>query len=97
MLDFLKEGNISDKTIRYINDHFSSNDIMALCANCEECLKIINMFKKIGIINIDELLINETYIFLKLSNRVYDKLFKNDIVSLVNEVNEDYTSIENYI
>lgn len=97
MLDFLKEGNIKDETIKYIDDNFSNNDIMALCDNREECLKIISMLDKIGIINVDDLLINETYIFLKLANRVYDKLIKYDIVSVVNEVNEDYIAIEKYI
>lgn len=97
MLDFLKNANISDATISYINNNFSSNDIMALSDNSDECLKIISYFRKIGLNKIEELLINETYIFLKLYNRVIDKLSKYDIVSLVNDVNEDYTCIEKYM
>ena len=58
MLDFLKEGNIKDDTIKYINDNFSNDDIMALCDNRDECLKIINILKRIGITNIDDLLTN---------------------------------------
>lgn len=97
MLDFLKNANISDATISYINNNFSSNDIIALSDNSDECLKIISYFRKIGLTRIEDLLINETYIFLKLYNRLIDKLSKYDIVSLVNDVNEDYTCIEKYM
>ena len=97
MLDFLKKENISEITINYLEENSSSNDIMALRDNNYECLKIISYFKEIGITNIDELLMYETYIFLKLSARVVDKLSECDIDIFVNEVNEDYTNIEKYI
>lgn len=97
MLDFLKDANISYTTINYINNNFSSNDIIALADNQDECIKTISLFKELGFKNIEELLINETYIFLKLSNKISDKLSRYDISTLIDDVNEDYTYIEKII
>lgn len=97
MLDFLKEANITDTTINYIYNNFSSNDIMALSDNATECLKIMLYLKTIGITTIEDLLVNETYIFLKLYNRVVYTLSKQNILTLVDDINNDYTAIEKYI
>ena len=97
MLDFLQKENISKETIDIIYNRLDSNVITALIDNKEECLKIINYLKNIGINNIEDLLIYETYIFLKLSGRVKDSLKKHDLNTLVNDINEDYSMIENYI
>ncbi len=97
MLDFLKMLNISDDTINYINDNFSNNDIMALYDNSNECIQTITYFRKIGLTVIEELLIYEPYIFLKLFNEVIEHISKYDIISLVDDVNGDYTHIEKYI
>ena len=97
MLDFLKVANISDTTIDYMYNNFSSNDIMSLSDNANECLKIILYLNTLGIIPIEDLLVNETYIFLKLYNRVENTLSKYDILTLVDDINNDYTTIEKYI
>ena len=97
MLDFLKVAKISDTTIDYMYNNFSSNDIMSLSDNANECLKIILYLKTLGIIPIEDLLVNETYIFLKLYNRVENTLSKYDILTLVDDINNDYTTIEKYI
>lgn len=97
MLDFLRDLNISYETINYMNDTLSTNEIMALKDNKKECLKIIALFNGMGIDNVEDLLINETYIFLKTSNRVFNELSKHDIKEIIKEVNEDYASIEDYI
>ena len=97
MLDFLKGTNISNDTINYIKSNFSKNDIMALSDNRDECLRIISYFENIGIIKIDDLLIYETYIFLKLYNRVIDKLSNYNIKTFIEDVNEDYINIEKYM
>ena len=97
MLDFLKNASISDSTITYLNSNLSSNDIMALSDNSDECLKIIFYLRNIGITIVEDLLINETSVFLKTYNRVIATLSKYDINILINDVNEDYTNIEKYI
>ena len=97
MLDFLQKENISNETIDIIYNKLPSNVIETLIDNEEECLKIIKLLKSIGIKNIEDLLIYETYIFLKLSGRVADSIKEHDINTLVNDINEDYSSVENYI
>ena len=97
MLDFLKKANISDSTIDYIKETFPSSTVANLEDSQEECLKTISLFRKLGIKEIEELLKYETYIFVKLTNEIADRLSKYNIKEVVEEINEDYVSIEKYI
>ena len=97
MLDFLKEADISDATIDYILNNFSNNDLMSLVDNEEECLKTISLLRKLGIENIEDLLMYESYVFMKLSNRVLEEMSKYDISQIVLEINDDYSYIEKIV
>ena len=97
MLDFLQKENISKETIDIIYNRLDSNVIASLIDNEEECIKIINLLKDIGINNIEDLLMYETYIFLKQSGRVKDSLKEHDLNTIVNDINEDYSMVEKYI
>lgn len=97
ILDFLKKVNISDQTINYLKENLNVNILDALNDNQTEVLKIISLFKTIGLIPIEELLMYESHIFLKSSKRVYSELLKYDIPTIVDEINEDYFLIENYL
>ena len=97
MLDFLQKENISKETIDIIYNRLDSNVITSLIDNEEECIKIINLLKDIGINNIEDLLMYETYIFLKQSGRVKDSLKEHDLNTIVNDINEDYSMVEKYI
>ena len=97
MLSFLKEASISDDTIEEILTNFPYDIVIALDNNKKECLKIIELFKKIGITNIEDLLIYESYIFLKSYNRITDKLANCVVSKFVEEVNDDYAYIEKLI
>ena len=97
MLDFLNKAGISEETIKYMNENFSGNDKIALFDNQKECLKTILLLKNLKIINIEDLLRYEAYIFLKSSDDIYYKLSKNDLTKVVEEINNDYAIIEEYI
>lgn len=97
MIDFLKQVEISDENLKLLYKQYSSNDLISLNSNSKECLKIIEFFKMIGISNIEELLINEMYVFCKLSNEIVSKFRRYNITTLVEAINNDYTIIESVI
>ena len=97
MVDFLKKVGVSDETINYINKNFSTDSISALSDNEEECINIITLLKTMGIINIEDLLIYETYIFYKSSDEIYYELSKHNLPDIAKEIINDYSKIEEYI
>lgn len=93
MIDFLKEYNISENTIEELKKQ-SSSFLFDLNCNEEECCKIINYLRTIGIENIDELLLYETDIFFKNKSKVELAFSKHNINELVELINQDYQEIE---
>lgn len=91
MIEFLITAGISNETINLIKKNNSSNDLYNLYCNQDECLKIIDYLRKIGIKNIDKLLINEIQIFYNIASDVSQKITSG----IVEEINNDYTFIEN--
>ena len=63
--------------------------------NQEECIKIIEYLRKIGITCINELLIYEIDLFKKDLDYIIKKISKFNIPVFVNIVNDEYTAIEN--
>ncbi len=61
--------------------------------NIENSIRIIDLFKDIGIKNIDLLLINRLEIFCYKYEDIIDRLDKFDIKSLVELINNDINTI----
>ena len=59
--------------------------------------KIIDFFKNIGIKNIDELLLNRYYIFLKDSDSIVSAFNNIDLVNTVLKINDSYDYIDEII
>lgn len=94
MIDFLKEINIKDEVLVEIIKTNNPSALSSLSVNEEECLKIINYMKEIGLICIDELLINRIDLFLSSFEKFIKKLSKFNIPVLVQLVNMDYATID---
>lgn len=94
MIDFLKKHGVSNKTIEEIKRTQSPSFMFDLNCNEEECIKIINYLKGIGINNVDELLLFEPEIFFKTCINVITAFSKTDIEELVELINEDIFNIE---
>ena len=96
MLDFLKKANINQDTIDYMYKNIEFNEIYDVSINEEECLKIIDYLKKIGIKDIDSLLKYELQIFYKDELKIMNlfKKYEKNLTELVAQINEDYTIIE---
>ena len=57
MIDFLKKTNINEDILIEIIKNNNPSSLSSLSINEEECVKIINYMKEIGLTCIDELLI----------------------------------------
>ena len=91
MLDFLKLVDISDSTLEIINKTYDDAMKFNLSMNDENCLGIIIFMKKVGIKNIDDLLIDKPDWFLKTSEDLIEKIISNK--ELINQINEDYNNV----
>ena len=94
MIDFLKDYNIAETTIEQLKKTQSPSFLFDLNCNEEECVKIINYLREIGINNIDELLLYESEIFFKTKKNVEIAFLNCDKEELVELINEDDSNIE---
>ena len=94
MIDFLEDLGIKRDTILKLNKIYEINQLYDLSCNKEECSKIIEYFRTIGIIEVDKLIEYRLDLFYKTLSQVeklFQKLGESTIVTLINE---DYTNIE---
>lgn len=94
MIDFLKKINIKEDVLIEIIKNNNPSALSSLSINEDECLKIINYMREIGIACIDELLINRIDLFLSSFDKFIKKLSKFNIPVLVQLVNTDYATID---
>ena len=73
------------------------DEVLCLACNHENVKKIIDFFKNIGIRNIDELLLNRYYIFLKDSDNIISAFNNIDLVNTVLKINDSYEYIDEII
>lgn len=94
MLEFLKNCNINDKTIKEIEASNDKSYLFDLNCNKQECIKIIEYLKEIGITKVDEILVNNTDIFFKTKEEIKEALSNFEISSYVKEINNNYNEID---
>ena len=92
MIDFLIECDIEHDTLEVMNSKYPA-ELFDLACNKNEIVKIIKYLRSIGINNIDELLIYETWLFYKTFDFVKDSFSKFDVLKLVSKINENYEEI----
>ena len=94
MIDFLKQVDIKEEVLIEIVKNNNPSSLSSLSINEEECLKIINYMKEMGLTCIDELLINRIDLFLSSFDKFVKKLSKFNIPILVQLTNTDYATID---
>jgi len=95
MIDFLKEIEIEEEIINEIKKYNNDASIFDLSCNEEDCLKIINYLKEIGILNINDLLIYRIDVFKLSLEELVKKFSKFNIPLFVNLINDDFVTIDN--
>lgn len=95
MIDFLKTAGISEEVINTMYEMNEDSVLYNLSCIQDDCLKIIEYLKELGIKNIDELLLYELNIFYLEYDEIVKKFSKFNIPVFVNLINNDYVVIEN--
>lgn len=98
-MEFLEELNFSKEAIKKIIDNNSNIDLYELSSNGTDVSKIIEYFREMGISDdtIIDMLININYIFFRDLDDIKKSLSSENIEDVVDIVNGDYLSIEEYI
>lgn len=96
MIDFLKYCNISKETIDKIYLQIDEPILFSLDSNRDECAKIIEILRYIGIDNhiIENILLSRIDVFLMSSDEFIDKIKKIGISNFVEIVNNDWIDID---
>ena len=93
-MDFLKNVGVSEYTISEMQRILNEATLYNLKANAENCLAIILYLQKIGVSNIDELLLFRPEWFLNVPEKFIIK-FERRKPQLINQINNgDYLEIE---
>ena len=92
MIDFLLDCGINKDTINELNKKYPT-ELFDLSCNKKEIVKIINYLRDIGVIDIDELLTYETWLFYKTLDFVKERITKFDVNELVSKINSNYEEI----
>lgn len=96
-MDFLKKVAIKDDVIEKIIVNNSRQCLFNLECNQDECIKIIEFIKNVGIKTVDELLINLPEIFIQPISVFMKKLSRYDILEVINVVNSNPLMIEKFL
>lgn len=96
MIDFLKYCNISKETIDKLYVQIDEPVLFCLDSNRDECAKIIEILRRIGIDNhiIENILLSRIDVFLMSSDEFIDKIKKIGISNFVEIVNNDWIDID---
>ena len=98
MIDFLYNTGLNNDIVKKMNDTYDETNLFNLSCNEDECIKIINLMKQIGIkIDIIEsLLVIKLDWFLNTCDEIINILRKTDILEFINRINNDPFVIEEY-
>lgn len=94
-MKFLLDLGIKEKTINSIYTKYDEGVIDNFKVEEDNVEEVINYFREIGIVDIDNLLIFDLTIFTKDVDYIKKCFNKHDIKELVKFINEDLTTIVN--
>lgn len=93
MIEFLNKY-LDNTSINEINTKLDNTILYNLNCNMKNALEIINYLRSIGIINIKDLIIHKTDIFLDNKDNIVNLFSKFNINDIVNRINNNYEVID---
>lgn len=87
-MDFLKEVNISEETIDYLNSNINEQELNSIYLYVEDIESAIKYFQEIGVTVVENLLKYDFHIFMpgrETLERAISKLDKQSFVSALNQ------------
>ena len=97
MIQDIELIGVGKNLIEKLMKNLEYDEVLCLACNHENVKKIIDFFKNIGIRNIDELLLNRYYIFLKDSDSIINTFNNIDLVNTILKINDSYEYIDEII
>ena len=94
MIEDIELIGLNDDLLEEMKRVLSYDNLLNLACNYKNVKESIELLKSYGISNINELIINRHYIFLKGKDKIALKFSKFDIKNLVSLINQDYTVID---
>ena len=97
MIENIKLIGVDDNTIEKMVNILGYDIVLNMACNHELVNKNIQLLKSVGINNIEQLLLNREYIFLKDNDFIKNCLSKYNLQPIVPLINEDYSVIDEII
>ena len=94
MLEYIYLTGLNNELIEELTNTLEHNEILSLACNHERVKSNIELLKSFGIKNIDDLLLNRNYLFLKSTEEIAKKFSKFNIPVITELINTDYTVID---
>ena len=94
MIEDLELIGLDEDLLEEMKQVLSYDNLLNLACNYKNVKESIELLKSYGIKNINELILNRHYIFLKGKEKLSLEFSKFDIKTFVALINEDYTTID---
>lgn len=94
MIEYISLAGIEDELKEKMLDVLGYDNVLNLACNYKLVKNNIDLFKQLGIENIEDLLLYKDYIFLKETRDIFNNFSKFNISEIVNLINNDYDAID---
>ena len=94
MIEYIALAGISDELKDKMIDVLGYDSVLNLACNYKLVKNNIDLLKQLGILDIESLLLNKYYIFLKETRDIFNNFTKYNISEIINLINEDYDAID---
>lgn|SRR5574344_487310 len=97
MIEDLKLIGLPDDLILKMNERLNDDILLSLAFNHDLVKENLGYFKSIGINNLDELMLRRPDIFTLKPNFIQSSFKKGNLYDEVNNLNQDYLSIDDIL
>lgn len=94
MIEYIALAGISDELRDKMIDNLGYDSVLNLACNYELVKNNISLFRQLGIEDIDNLLLNKDYVFLKDTREIFNKFTNFNLNEIINLINNDYDAID---
>ena len=94
MIEYIALAGISDELRDKMIDNLGYDSVLNLACNYELVKNNMSLFRQLGIEDVDNLLLNKDYVFLKDTREIFNKFTNFNLNEIINLINNDYDAID---
>ena len=94
MIEYIALAGISDELRDKMIDNLGYDSVLNLACNYELVKNNISLFRQLGIEDVDNLLLNKDYVFLKDTREIFNKFTNFNLNEIINLINNDFDAID---